>query len=88
MLTDLFFVSPLNDFQGNAHRSNKSHTPAPIYEEMSGVQPLNRKLVPLHLEEMEPSEYRNCPVTKPCLENHYESPRSESQKWNVLTKLN
>ncbi|XP_028255498.1 cd7 antigen-like isoform X2 [Parambassis ranga] len=67
-------------YKGNAHRINKSHTQAPIYEEMSGVQPLNRKLAPLHLEEMEPSEYRNCPVKKPCLENHYESPRSESPK--------
>ncbi|XP_070827664.1 cd7 antigen-like [Chaetodon trifascialis] len=50
-----------------------THTQAPIYEEMAGVQAACRKLPPCQ-EEMEPSEYRNCPVKKSCPENHYESP--------------
>ncbi|XP_044044972.1 cd7 antigen-like [Siniperca chuatsi] len=67
-------------YQGKAHRSVKSHPQAPIYEEMTGVQPVRQKLAPCHLEEMECSEYRNCLVKKSCPENHYESPRSESLK--------
>ncbi|XP_042369696.1 uncharacterized protein LOC121963480 [Plectropomus leopardus] len=62
-------------YKGKARRSVKSHPQAPIYEEMTGVQPVCRKLAPNHLEEMEFSEYRNCPVKKSCPENHYESPR-------------
>ncbi|XP_054634434.1 cd7 antigen-like [Dunckerocampus dactyliophorus] len=51
---------------------SKPRPPAPIYEEMVGVQPLSGKLAPQHLEE--PSEYGNCRVKKPCPENHYETP--------------
>lgn len=72
-LTDLFF-SRLGDCQGKARRSVKSHPQAPIYEEMVGVKSTSRKLAPRHLEEMESSEYRNCPVKKSCPDNHYESP--------------
>ncbi|XP_022049513.1 cd7 antigen-like [Acanthochromis polyacanthus] len=61
-------------YKGKARRSVKSHPQAPIYEEMTGIQPLNRKAASHRLEEMESSEYRNCPVTKSCPENHYESP--------------
>ncbi|KAM9314921.1 cd7 antigen-like [Pholidichthys leucotaenia] len=61
--------------KGKANRSVRSHPPAPIYEEMTGVQPLVRKLPPCSLEEMESSEYRNCSVMKSCSENQYESPR-------------
>lgn len=61
-------------YKGKARRSVKSHPQAPIYEEMTGMQPVSRKLPPCHLEEMESSEYRNCPVKKSCPENHYESP--------------
>ncbi|XP_041790368.1 uncharacterized protein LOC121604817 [Chelmon rostratus] len=61
-----------------------THSQAPIYEEMAGVQTASRKLA--RLEESEPSEYRNCPVKRSSPENHYESPsgalcpRKESQK--------
>uniref|UniRef100_A0A8D0DHM0 Ig-like domain-containing protein n=1 Tax=Sander lucioperca TaxID=283035 RepID=A0A8D0DHM0_SANLU len=71
-------------YKGKAHRSVKSHPQAPIYEEMTGLQPVSRKLAPRHLEETESSEYRNCSVKKSYTENHYESPigalspRSES----------
>ncbi|XP_029291752.1 cd7 antigen-like [Cottoperca gobio] len=67
-------------FKGKARRSAKSLSQAPIYEEMTGVQSVRRKLAPHHLEEMESSEYSNCHVKKSCPENHYESPKSESQK--------
>ncbi|XP_034756132.1 cd7 antigen-like isoform X1 [Etheostoma cragini] len=60
--------------KGKARRSVKSHPPAPIYEEMTGVPPVSRKLPPRHLEETESSEYRNCSVKRSCTENHYESP--------------
>ncbi|XP_031730429.1 cd7 antigen-like [Anarrhichthys ocellatus] len=72
-------------YKGKARRSVKSHTQAPIYEEMTVVQPAARKLQPLHLEEMG-SKYTNCHVKKSCPANHYESPsgalspRSDSQK--------
>nr|XP_057925411.1 uncharacterized protein LOC131126878 [Doryrhamphus excisus] len=49
---------------------SKTRPPAPIYEEMVGVQPLGVKLG--HLEE--PSEDKNCRVKRTCLENHYETP--------------
>lgn len=61
-------------YKGKAHRSVKSHPQAPIYEEMTGLQHVSQKLAPHHLEEMESSEYRNCPVKKSCPENHYEIP--------------
>lgn len=73
-------------YRGKARRSVKSHPQAPIYEEMTGVKPLSQKLAPCHLEEMECSEYGNCPAKKSCPQNHYESPsgalcpRSVSQK--------
>ncbi|XP_068583675.1 cd7 antigen-like [Cebidichthys violaceus] len=59
--------------KGKARRSVKSLPQAPIYEEMTVVQPASRKLQPQHLEEMG-SEYTNCHVKKFCPENHYESP--------------
>ncbi|KAF1395079.1 hypothetical protein PFLUV_G00007830 [Perca fluviatilis] len=71
-------------YKGKASRSVKSHPQAPIYEEMTGLQPVSRKLAPRHLEETESSEYRNCSVKRSGTENHYESPigalspRSES----------
>ncbi|XP_071361621.1 cd7 antigen-like [Trachinotus anak] len=61
-------------YQSKARRGVKSHPPAPIYEEMAGVKPPNRKLLSHHLEEIESSEYRNCPVKKSSPENQYESP--------------
>ncbi|XP_029950591.1 cd7 antigen-like [Salarias fasciatus] len=61
--------------KGKAHRSEKTHPQAPIYEEMVGVQRPGRKPASRLLEEPESSEYRNCPPKKPpCPENHYESP--------------
>lgn len=60
-------------YKSKARRSVKSH-PQPIYEEMTGMQPLNRKAASHQLEETESPEYRNCPVTKSCPENHYERP--------------
>ncbi|XP_029993474.1 cd7 antigen-like [Sphaeramia orbicularis] len=60
--------------RGKRRRAVKSPPQAPIYEEMSMVQPPSRKLAPCQLAEME-SEYRNCSVKKSCPENHYESPR-------------
>lgn len=51
----------------------EARPPAPIYEEMTGVQDVSRrKLGPPRLDEM---EYRDVLVKKPCPENHYESPR-------------
>ncbi|XP_022622598.1 uncharacterized protein LOC111237683 [Seriola dumerili] len=61
-------------YQGKAHHSVKLHPQAPIYEVMTGLQPLSQKLASHHLEEIEFSEYRNCTVKKSCPENHYESP--------------
>ncbi|XP_076585664.1 cd7 antigen-like [Chaetodon auriga] len=58
-----------------SRRRVTTHSQSPIYEEMAGVQAASRKLPQCHQEEMEPSEYRNCPVKKSCPENHYESPR-------------
>ncbi|KAK5865939.1 hypothetical protein PBY51_020169 [Eleginops maclovinus] len=62
-------------YKSKARRNVKSHPQAPIYEEMTGMQNVSRKLPPCNLEEMEPSEYTNCSVKKSCPENHYESPR-------------
>ncbi|XP_070779249.1 cd7 antigen-like [Enoplosus armatus] len=82
----LLFLGFVVIYQGKARRRVKSHPQSPIYEEMTGVQPVSRKLASRHLEEMECSEYRNCHVKKSCPENHYESPsgalfpRGESQK--------
>ncbi|XP_051240190.1 cd7 antigen-like isoform X2 [Dicentrarchus labrax] len=76
-------------YQGKSRRRVKAHHQAPIYEDMAGVQLASQKLASRHLEEMEPSEYRNCPVKKSCPENHYESPtgalhpRKESQRPNI-----
>ncbi|XP_054460751.1 cd7 antigen-like [Anoplopoma fimbria] len=82
----LFLLGFVVVYKGKACRRVKSQPQAPIYEEMTGVQPASRKLHPRHLEEMDSSEYTNCLVKKSCPENHYESPRgalgpkSESQK--------
>uniref|UniRef100_A0A3B4T482 Ig-like domain-containing protein n=1 Tax=Seriola dumerili TaxID=41447 RepID=A0A3B4T482_SERDU len=73
LFTDLFSFC-LDDCQGKAHHSVKLHPQAPIYEVMTGLQPLSQKLASHHLEEIEFSEYRNCTVKKSCPENHYESP--------------
>ncbi|XP_040893298.1 cd7 antigen-like [Toxotes jaculatrix] len=70
----VFALIGLVKFYKGKKKSVKSQGHAPIYEEMSGLQPPRRKLAPCHLEEMESSEYRNCPVKKSCTENHYESP--------------
>uniref|UniRef100_A0A671V7M5 Ig-like domain-containing protein n=1 Tax=Sparus aurata TaxID=8175 RepID=A0A671V7M5_SPAAU len=67
-------------YKGKSRRSVKPHPQAPIYEEMTGLKAANRKLGPLHLEETQSSEYRNCPVKKSCPENYYESPRKDSLK--------
>ncbi|KAM3623121.1 uncharacterized protein V6R79_007282 [Siganus canaliculatus] len=61
-------------YRGKSRRGAKSHTQAPIYEEMAGVHSPTRKVTTRHLEEMEFLEYRNCPAKKPCSENHYEIP--------------
>lgn len=74
----LFLLGLVGIYLCKARRSVRSHPQAPIYEEMVGVQPSRRKLAPSHLEDME-SEYRNCSVKKSCPENHYESPRNQSQ---------
>ncbi|XP_034044154.1 cd7 antigen-like isoform X2 [Thalassophryne amazonica] len=63
--------------RAKGRHTGKAHVQAPIYEEMSGVQPLRSKLVS-HLEETDGSVYRNCSVKKPCLENHYETPISST----------
>uniref|UniRef100_A0A3Q3RAH9 Ig-like domain-containing protein n=1 Tax=Monopterus albus TaxID=43700 RepID=A0A3Q3RAH9_MONAL len=82
--TDLF-SSCLNDCQSKARHRVSSRPQPPVYEEMTGLQSVGRKLSPCHLEEMESSEYRNCFVKKSS-ENYYESPsgalcpRSASQK--------
>lgn len=73
-------------YKGKAHRGVKPHPQAPIYEEMTGLQTDSRKLAPCHLEEMEASEYRNCPAKKSCHENHYESPIGSLSTWNEVQK--
>ncbi|MEQ2172642.1 hypothetical protein GOODEAATRI_023178 [Goodea atripinnis] len=60
--------------QGKASQRPKSQSQAPIYEEMIGVQSPSRKLATLRLEEVESSEYKNCPVKKASSGNRYESP--------------
>ncbi|MEQ2207453.1 hypothetical protein XENOCAPTIV_012675 [Xenoophorus captivus] len=57
-----------------ASQRPKSQSQAPIYEEMIGVQSPSRKLATLRLEEVESSEYKNCPVKKASSGNRYESP--------------
>ncbi|XP_068177057.1 cd7 antigen-like isoform X2 [Antennarius striatus] len=80
-------------YQRKTHRSVKPHAQPPIYEEMSGVQTTSRKLVPLHLGEVEASENRNRLVMKSCAGNHYESPRGavapqkEYEKFDQLSTL-
>nr|XP_020452704.1 uncharacterized protein LOC109958422 isoform X2 [Monopterus albus] len=72
-------------YQSKARHRVSSRPQPPVYEEMTGLQSVGRKLSPCHLEEMESSEYRNCFVKKSS-ENYYESPsgalcpRSASQK--------
>ncbi|XP_040002772.1 uncharacterized protein LOC120800610 isoform X2 [Xiphias gladius] len=61
-------------YKGRASHGVKSQHQAPIYEEMARMKPLTQKQAPHHLAETESSEYRNCPITKSCPENHYESP--------------
>ncbi|XP_038129443.1 uncharacterized protein LOC119775518 [Cyprinodon tularosa] len=58
--------------KGKARQSPKSNSPAPIYEEMIGSP--RRKLAPLQLEDVESSEYKNCPLKRSSPGNHYESP--------------
>ncbi|XP_076026456.1 cd7 antigen-like [Genypterus blacodes] len=70
-------------YQGKTRQSVKPQLQPPIYEEMVGVQPLRRKLVPGHLEEMDASEYNNCLAKKSCQENHYESPTIARTQANV-----
>ncbi|XP_060948137.1 cd7 antigen-like [Limanda limanda] len=72
----LLLIGFLATRKGKAPRSVKARPQAPIYEEMTGVKPLTRKVAPHHLEEMECSEYTNCSVKKLVPENHYESPSS------------
>lgn len=73
-------------YKGKARRSVKSHPQAPIYEEMTGLKPVSRKLPACHLEEMESSEYRNCSAKKTCPENHYESPSGALRPWSQSQK--
>ncbi|XP_035515736.1 cd7 antigen-like [Morone saxatilis] len=81
----IFLLGFVLIYQGKSRRRVKSQPQAPIYEDMAGVQLASQKLASRHLQEMEPSEYRNCPVKKSCPENYYESPtgalhpRKESQ---------
>ncbi|KAM4750314.1 cd7 antigen-like [Anableps anableps] len=70
----LLVVGCVAVFKGKAQKSAKSHSQPPIYEEMIGVQSPTRKLASLRLEEVESSEYKNCPVKKASSGNHYESP--------------
>ncbi|XP_034458468.1 cd7 antigen-like [Hippoglossus hippoglossus] len=79
LLLLLLLIGFLAIHKGKARRSVKARPQVPIYEEMTGVKPLARKVAPHHLEEMESSEYRNCSVKKLCPENHYESPASCTQ---------
>ncbi|KAF7656052.1 hypothetical protein LDENG_00046890 [Lucifuga dentata] len=70
----LLLVGCVVVYRNKAQWGVKPQPQVPIYEEMAGVKPLNRKLVPHHLEEMDVAEYNNCPAKKSCRENHYESP--------------
>ncbi|KAM8880005.1 cd7 antigen-like [Spinachia spinachia] len=71
LLLALLFVGL---YKGKARHSGKSHPQAPIYEEMTGLQPCGRKPHPRHLEEPASSEYTNSVVKKSCPGNHYEDP--------------
>ncbi|XP_032418752.1 cd7 antigen-like [Xiphophorus hellerii] len=53
--------------KGKTRQDIKTHSQAPIYEEMIGMQSPSRKLT-------ESSEYKNCPVKRASPGNHYESP--------------
>ncbi|KAJ8283701.1 hypothetical protein COCON_G00025510 [Conger conger] len=60
---------------GKPCKRSKPQSPVPIYEEMIGIQPANRKAPPCHLdsfhqEEADSSVYIN-PQVKPQQENHY-----------------
>lgn len=68
-----YFSSLLNDCQGKARHNAKSHSPAPIYEEMKSP---SQKEAPLRLKDMGCSEYRDSPAKRSSSENHYESPRA------------
>ncbi|MEQ2248728.1 hypothetical protein ILYODFUR_021909 [Ilyodon furcidens] len=74
LLLLLILVGCVVVFKGKASQRPKSQSQAPIYEEMIGVQSPSRKLATLCLEEVESSEYKNCPVKKASSGNRYESP--------------
>ncbi|KAJ0050731.1 hypothetical protein NL108_005118 [Boleophthalmus pectinirostris] len=57
----------------NNLRATATPAPPPIYEEMTGLQPLSSKRSKGHADEPQ-SEYRNISLNDPRLENHYESP--------------
>lgn len=57
--------------RGKRERAKAVHSPAPIYEEMTGLQPKSPKRSRSHMDE---SEYRNISLKESCPENHYESP--------------
>lgn len=57
--------------RGKRKRAKAVHPPAPIYEEMTGLQPKSPKRSRSHTED---SEYRNISLKESCPENHYESP--------------
>ncbi|XP_063324690.1 uncharacterized protein LOC134628625 isoform X1 [Pelmatolapia mariae] len=59
--------------KGKARHNAKSHSPAPIYEEMKSP---SQKEAPLRLKDMGCSEYRDSPVKRSSSENHYETPRA------------
>lgn len=73
----IFFIWLLLHCQGKARhkarRNAKSHSPAPIYEEMKSP---SQKEAPLRLKEMGCSEYRDSPAKRSSSENHYETPRT------------
>lgn len=61
-------------YRGKRKQVKATHTPAPIYEEMTGLQPKSTKPSRSHREE-DQSEYRNISLKNSCPENHYESPK-------------
>ncbi|XP_069024300.1 cd7 antigen-like isoform X2 [Embiotoca jacksoni] len=73
----LLLIALVAIYKGKARRRVKSHPAAPIYEEMTGLQPLGGKVAPRRWEEAETSEYRNYTVKKSCPGNHYESPSGD-----------
>lgn len=62
--------------RGKRRGAKAVHTPAPIYEEMSGLQPKSPKRFRSHMEEVH-SEYSNISQKTPRPENHYESPNGD-----------